>query len=829
MSAGPAWAGGQAADMPALPVYRFDSRLLLGSPLANGLERFNQPDQVDPGEYLVDVFVNGAFYSRKTVSFRRSGEHPVHACLDRDWLLRAGMRPESLVPDEEDGAACRPLALRIPGAGSVFDLSRLRLDLSLPQAAMRRTPRGQVAEEDLDAGAVIAFVNYDVNGYRVSSGDVSSNYHYLAADAGVNLGLWRLRQQSNYSGGTGGGRWNNIRSYAQRALPGWRSELTLGDGSSGGGLLSGVGFRGLQLRSDERMLPDGLRGYAPVVRGVADSNARVVVRQGQQEVYQTVVAPGPFVIDDLFPTSYQGDLEVEITEADGQVKRFTVPFAAVPTSIRPGQARYNLTLGQLRNTLDDKPLFADLAYQRGFSNALTANMGARLASGYAAALGGVVWGSRFGALGADATYSRSRDSDGGPLMGWRAALSYSHTLQPTSTAITLAGYRYSTRGYRDLVDAVGARQAFRRGESWHSSSFQQRNQFTASVNQRLGGYGSLALSASISDYYSGKQRDGQLQLSYQHQIGSVGYGVSVSRQRVGQMGRALPMLDSGRVGNTVSFNLSMPLGTARRAPMLAASSSRSGGEGNQQLSLSGSADEAQTLSYGVNVARAVPDGSGSLSANAQKRFAPVTLGGSYSRGRDFSQVGVSARGALALHRGGVTLGPYLSETFGLVEAPGASGAVVRNGLGATVDRAGYALIPALTPYRYNEVALDSKGLAAGVELLGDQQRTAPYAGAAVRLKFATRSGQAVLIKGWLADGSALPMGAMVYAEDGANIGMVGQGGQAYARVGARKASLRVKWGDDADSQCVLPYTLADETGSRSIVRLEAACAPLPNP
>ena len=113
-----------------LPVYRFDSRLLLGSPLANGLERFNQPDQVDPGEYLVDVFVNGAFYSRKTVSFRRSGEHPVHACLDRDWLLRAGMRPESLVPDEEDGAACRPLALRIPGAGSVFDLSRLRLDLS---------------------------------------------------------------------------------------------------------------------------------------------------------------------------------------------------------------------------------------------------------------------------------------------------------------------------------------------------------------------------------------------------------------------------------------------------------------------------------------------------------------------------------------------------------------------------------------------------------------------------------------------------------------------------------------------------------------------------
>ena len=197
---------------------------------------------------------------------------------------------------------------------------------------------------------------------------------------------------------------------------------------------------------------------------------------------------------------------------------------------------------------------------------------------------------------------------------------------------------------------MGARQAFRRGESWHSSSFQQRNQFTASVNQRLGGYGSLALSASISDYYSGKQRDGQLQLSYQHQIGSVGYGCRSRASASAKWAAPLPMLDSGRVGNTVSFNLSMPLGTARRAPMLAASSSRSGGEGNQQLSLSGSADEAQTLSYGVNVARAVPDGSGSLSANAQKRFAPVTLGGSYSRGVIFRRSASRARRAGAASR-----------------------------------------------------------------------------------------------------------------------------------------------------------------------------------
>jgi outer membrane usher protein len=84
-------------------------------------------------------------------------------------------------------------------------------------------------------------------------------------------------------------------------------------------------------------------------------------------------------------------------------------------------------------------------------------------------------------------------------------------------------------------------------------------------------------------------------------------------------------------------------------------------------------------------------------------------------------------------------------------------------------------------------------------------------------------------KGRLADGSALPMGAMVYAEDGTNIGMVGQGGQAYARVAARKATLRVQWGDAADSQCGLPYALQDDAVSRPIIRLEAECAPLLKP
>ena len=47
------------------------------------------------------------------------------------------------------------------------------------------------------------------------------------------------------------------------------------------------------------------------------AGARIEVRQNQQLIYSSTVSPGSFVIDDLYPTGYGGDLEVLVIEADG--------------------------------------------------------------------------------------------------------------------------------------------------------------------------------------------------------------------------------------------------------------------------------------------------------------------------------------------------------------------------------------------------------------------------------------------------------------------------------------------------------------------------------
>ena len=97
------------------------------------------------------------------------------------------------------------------------------------------------------------------------------------------------------------------------------------------------------------MYPDSERGFAPAIHGVALSNAKVQIRQNNIVIYDTVVPPGPFDITDLYPTGFGGDLVVSVTESDGSVRTFNVPFSATPMALREGRLRYSLILRSRRS------------------------------------------------------------------------------------------------------------------------------------------------------------------------------------------------------------------------------------------------------------------------------------------------------------------------------------------------------------------------------------------------------------------------------------------------------------------------------------------------
>ncbi|HCU13728.1 outer membrane fimbrial usher protein [Hafnia paralvei ATCC 29927] len=828
--------------------YTFDESLFLGGDFGKGLKRFNADNNTPAGKYSVDIYLNGRFIQRDSVDFvNNSAQKESEPCLSREFYVQSGVN-ESALPqgDELAKSQCKSPEALVKGASWSFDQPRLRLDLYIPQALLTRSPRDAVPVESWDAGESLMFLNYSTNyyqsRYRSGSGG-TSQYGFLGLKSGINLGLWQLRQQSSatYSQSPSRSRyqWQSLQTYMQRPIAALDSNLMIGQSYSGGSLFGSMAYNGVKLETDQRMWPQSRRGYAPEIRGTAQTNARVVVSQNGRTIYETNVPQGPFVIDDLSSTHYEGDLKVEIIEADGRSSTFTVPFSAVPDSMRPGVSRYNAVVGRARDYGDTQNLFGDFTYERGISNSFTGNLGLRIADDYQAILAGGVWSHWLGAFGLNTTWSHAQIDDNQSQSGWRVQASYSRTFDYTGTNVALAGYRYSTEGYRELSDVLGERASKKHGSNnvFKSDTLNQRNQFTAMINQSLGDYGSLYLSGSVMDYYDNQSRNTQLQVGYSNSWKNISYNLAISRQQSvyrnqidmdgSEQGRSRSYL--GNTENLITLTFSIPLSFGGRDNYISTSLSHADSSGNSgQTSVSGMLDDAGTLNYSVYAGyqqnRESQAGSTkNWGANLQKNSAFGTLNGSYSASSDYTQWGVGGRGAAVIHRGGITLGPYLSETFGLVEAKGAKGALVKNGQGARIDSNGYAIVPSLTPYRYNTISLDPKGINKHTELKSTQSRVIPYAGAAVKASFDTLSGYGVLIKAKINGTEALPMGASVLDDQNNVVGMSGQASLIYARVRERQGILTVKWGDSPQEMCRVSYVLPESSEQQELVSVAGQC------
>lgn len=822
--------------------YIFDQALFRGqsSHQIQLLERLSQKEDILPGFYKVDVFVNGQNIERMNLEFVEDLQKQITPCFNLESIEKLGISAQILTDLKKQHNQCFLLSNYIQSSTVNFNFKKLRLDISIPQSEMLNVPRGYVSASQWNAGESIGFINYLGNyyhtSYQLQDHSQAQSAAYVSLNGGINIGKWQYRQQSNINYASElGTKWSNIRSYISRPIEPIQGVLTLGQTYSSGKFFSGLSFNGLSLSSDERMLPESMRGYAPTIQGIAKTNANISILQNGKEIYQTTVAPGPFKISDLYPTNFNGDLIVKVREADGSISQFSVPFSAVPESLRLGASRYNLDLGKTRDIGDDT-FFSNFTYQRGMSNGITLNSGIRLADGYQAGLLGGTYATSIGAFGANLTYSRASLPSESLLTGWMTNLTYSKTFQPTNTTVSLAGYRYSTVGYRDLGDVIGIRDSYKYGHNWTSSTYQQRSRFELTLNQSFGDYGILFLSGSVQNYRDGRDNDVQAQIGYGKAFqNGLNLNLSVMRQRYGYANIITNRLNEfdlkasdhkNDIDTSMSLSVSFPLGRNNKAnsPNLDLAYSHANNvKESYQATLSGSLAQDQSLNYALGLSHDRNMQATTWNTTLNKRFNSNTLGLNAAVSDNFWQVSSNVQGALAVHSGGVTLGPYLGETFALVEAKGAEGAKLFNGQGARINRQGYALVPAMTPYRYNNISLEPKGISDRVEIETNDQRIVPYAGAAVKVKFKTRIGYPLLIQAKLASDEFVPLGADVIDQQGNVIGMVGQSGQMYVRASLKEGMLTVKWGNEDDQKCEVHYQMNDETVKQSIIRLEQTC------
>lgn len=684
------------------------------------LSVFEEGELQPPGTYRVDIYLNGSEVDTRDVKFflatDASGKQSLQPCLSgeqlRDMGVKIGMYPGIAAADE-----CANFTGAIDQSSASFRFDQQRLNLSIPQAALNSQARGYVSPDKWDAGIPALLMNYSFSGANTearNNDSKGSDTYYLNLRSGANLGAWRLRNYSTWNRDSRGNEhWDSINTYLQRDIHVLRSQLTLGDSNSPADIFDSVPFRGAQLSSDDDMLPDSLKGYSPVVRGIARSNAQVTIRQNGYVIYQSYVPAGSFAISDLYPTAGSGDLNVTIKEADGSEQTMVVPFASVPVLQREGRLKYSITSGQYRSYNNDveKTLFTQGTAIFGLPHGATIYGGVQAASKYQSLAIGL--GQNLGAIGAlsaDITQAWSRQEHQDKDNGQSYRLRYGKSFVQTGTNFSLASYRYSTSGFYTLQEAL---ESYAGENGYYNDHKKSRAELTLSQNlwQKAG---SLSVSVVKEEYWNNNRSTESASVGYNNTWNGISYGLNYTYSRNGVDSHQNRTYYTDRI---VAVNVSVPL--SKWLPGSYATynlNSSKNGNTSQSVGLSGTALPDDNLNYSISqgFASQGEEANGYASADYKGGYGEVNVGYGYDHSQ--SRVDYGLQGGILVHENGVTLSQPLSETMALVKAPGAGDVSIANNTGVKTDWRGYAVVPYVTAYRRNQIALDTSTLPDNVDM-----------------------------------------------------------------------------------------------------------------
>ncbi|MBM7343210.1 fimbrial biogenesis outer membrane usher protein [Erwinia sp. INIA-01] len=773
--------------------YTFNDGFIVGSREKVDLSRFST-SAITEGTYSLDVYTNGEWKGRYDLNVTRDQDGKMGICYTRAMLAQFGIAAEKLNPtlSQQEG-----FCGRLPEWHSEDTIkdnliqSSLRLEISVPQIYEDQRFKNFVSPEFWDKGITALNLGWMANTWtsHASAGESSDNSSaYLGINAGFSWDGWLLKHVGNlnWQQQQGKARWSSNQTYVQRPLPQVDSIVSAGQIFTNGEFFDTIGVRGVNLATDDNMLPDGMRSYAPEIRGVAQSNALVTVRQGANMIYQTTVPPGPFVLKDVYPSGYGSDLEVSVKESDGSTEVFNVPYASVAQLLRPGMTRYALSAGKVDDSsLRNRPVLYQATWQHGLNNLFTGYVGATGFNDYQAFLLGTGMNTGFGALSFDITQSRLR-SDTLNENGQSYRATFNRMFTETQTSIVLAAYRYSTKGYYNLNDALFAVDQ----EKYYDSNYtqwRQKNGLTFTVNQSLpDGWGGFYLSGRISDYWNRSGTEKQYQLSYNNMFGRLSW--SVGAQRV-----YTPDSSGHSRDDRVSLNFSYPLwfGEGRTANLTSNTSFNNSHFGSSQIGVNGSLDSSNNLNYGISTTTS-SGGEHDVALNGSYRTPLATLNGSYSQGAGYRQSGLGGSGTLIAHGGGIVLSPETGTTMALIEAKDAAGAELPGSPGTRVDKNGYAVLPYLRPYRINAVEIDPKGSSDDVAFERTVAQVVPWEDSVVKVAFNTSIQNNITLLARQANRAPLPFAASVYDADGKAIGVVGQGSMLFISDASARRAV-VKW------------------------------------
>ncbi|HDS9358207.1 TPA: fimbrial biogenesis outer membrane usher protein [Enterobacter chengduensis] len=768
--------------------------------MRNGIDLtlFKDNSTIAPGSYFVNVSINDMVLKNGWQLTWQKKDDTVAACIPPELADTFGLQEKyrrQLV--EEKG--CVNLS-PLPDITLAFEQSSQTLKVTIPQAWLMFSMADWMPPSTWDNGVPGVLLDYNLfaSRYQPDEGSDTNNFNTYGT-AGANLGAWRLRSDYQYSqtrtdeDADHSGRFSRV--YLFRALPSAGARLTLGESDLQSSIFESFTYTGASLVSDERMLPWSLRGYAPQISGIAQTNAIVTVSLADRVIYQTKVPPGPFVIQDL-NQSVQGTLDVKITEEDGRVSTFQVSAASVPFLTRQGQMRYKLAVGKARQDTShalEGNAFASGEFSWGMLSQ-TSLYGGTLADSdryrsFALGLGQNL--SVLGAISFDVTQATSQPVHQNPQTGYSYRFNYSKRFDSTNSQITLASYRYSDSSflsYSRFLDydnddretekqtlSVTASQYIAPlslnlyisllRQTWWDQAPSTTGSITAGYNFDLGRWKNLAITASFSKtHYENEQDDNQFYLS-----------------------------------------LSVPLDSDHRLNYdLRNSSSLS-----QNVSWYDASDRDNTWGVSAGTESEKTDAGAQVSGNYQhySSLGDLNVSGSY-KANEYNSLSASWNGSFtstlngaAFHRRSYGNEPrVMVSTDGIGDIP----------LNASRDRTnsyGIGVLPSFSSYTPSSVQVNMNNLPEGVDVDNRVVTSTWTEGAIGYRQIASREGKDIV--GVLRTASGMPpLGALVMiAETGQQVGMVAEEGHIWLGAVQPEQQFRVTWGAENQCRFALPARL----------------------
>lgn len=702
------------------------------------------------GQYVVDVFMNRENLGRQVLSI--TPEDAQNLCLSPVWIEMAQL-PIKLDEFQSYFNAprqCYELG-QFPGAKVDLDHSTQALKFSIPQIAVRDA----LSSDNWDYGIPGFRLTYSGNASKTAD---NKEQIYGNFELNANLGRWVLAGRTSGFNGQG---FNTPEATLSTAIGPIRGNLLMGKSQTASTLLPDFGFYGVALRSDSNMVPWSVRGYAPMITGVANSNARITVTQGNYTVSSQIVPPGPYALNNINPIG-NGDLTVTIEEENGAKTVRTYPVTTLPTLLRAGDFNYNVVVGERADDIgkhqDVKGVFTLASLDYGLAP-VTLNAATVLHEKYQSlGLGLTKDFGLFGAMAASVNGSRSSFENGFTQYdkkrtqnGVSAMVKYAKGLT-NSTNLQLLTYRYTGEKYVDFSE-------FTPNNLYSMDNRKER--YEAIVTQS---FGSSFISASgwTQSYRNRNSDDVGANLSYSTAINQVSLSVNANYGKYHNF-------DKDDYG--ASFSVSVPFSAFER-PHYSTSSigyTRSN-KTTFNTGVSGSVNEKVNYSLNSGINRNTT----SASAYAGIAFDAMQTGMSVSQSDNKTSMSISASGSvIGTGPTGLMMTREQNNTLAVVKVKDLPN--IRFNGSRPTGKDGTTVLY-VTPYNNNDIRIDTEQVPDNVELLNTVYSVVPTDRAIVYREFNHVDIKRYILRLTGRDGKPVVMGSQARTEQGLDAGFVSNGG-----------------------------------------------------